>query len=73
MYHDLKEHYWWAGPKKDVVEFVRKCLTYQQVKAEHQKPARLLQPLDILEKKWEHVSMDFVSGLPTTSNGYDAI
>ena len=73
MYHDLKEHYWWAGLKRDVVEFVGRCLTCQQVKAEHQKPAGLLQPLDIPEWKWEHVSMDFVSGLPKTSKGHDSI
>ena len=27
MYNDLKIHYWWSGMKKDVVEFVAKCLT----------------------------------------------
>ena len=32
MYHTLKDTYWWNGMKKDVVEFVSKCLTYQQVK-----------------------------------------
>ena len=49
MYHTLKDTYWWNGMKKDVVEFVSKCLTCQQVKLEHQRPARLLQPLPIPE------------------------
>ena len=35
MYNDLKIHYWWPGIKKDVVEFVAKCLTCQQIKTEH--------------------------------------
>ena len=39
MYHTLKEHYWWKGMKRDIAEFVFRCLTCQQVKAEHQKPA----------------------------------
>ncbi|WRX08490.1 Reverse transcriptase/retrotransposon-derived protein [Theobroma cacao] len=61
MYQDLKEVYWWEGLKRDVAEFVSKCLVCQQVKAEHQKPARLLQPLPIPEWKWEHIAMDFVT------------
>ncbi|XP_017984330.1 PREDICTED: uncharacterized protein LOC18586808 [Theobroma cacao] len=51
MYQDLKEVYWWEGLKKDEAEFVSECLVCQQVKAEHQKPARLLQPL--LVPKWK--------------------
>ncbi|XP_071923135.1 uncharacterized protein [Coffea arabica] len=49
MYHDVKELYWWDGLKKDVAKFVQKCLICQQVKAEHQKPSGLLQPLEIPE------------------------
>jgi hypothetical protein len=43
------------------------------VKAEHQKPARLLQPLKIPEWKWEEIIMDFIVGLPRTQAGYDYI
>ncbi|XP_071926100.1 uncharacterized protein [Coffea arabica] len=73
MYHDVKELYWWEGLKKDVAEFVQKCLICQQVKAEHQKPSGLLQPLEIPEWKWEHITMDFVMGLPRSQKGFDAI
>ncbi|MGH2217489.1 integrase zinc binding domain-containing protein, partial [Enterococcus faecalis] len=59
--------------KRDVAVFVSKCLTCQQVKAEHQRPASLLQLLPIAEWKWEHVTMDFVVGLPRTQRGSDAI
>ncbi|XP_017984327.1 PREDICTED: uncharacterized protein LOC108663623 [Theobroma cacao] len=45
MYPDLREVYWWEGLKKDVAEFVSKCLACQQVKAKHQRLAGLLQPL----------------------------
>lgn len=42
MYKDLKVHYKWPGMKKDVVKFVEQCLTYQRIKAEHQRPAGTL-------------------------------
>jgi hypothetical protein len=45
MYHDLKATYWWYGMKRDVAEYVALCDTCQRVKAEHQLPAGLLQPL----------------------------
>ncbi|XP_027155148.1 uncharacterized protein LOC113755310 [Coffea eugenioides] len=73
MYHDVKELYWWDGLKKDVAEFVQKCLICQQVKAEHQKPSGLLQPLEIPEWKWEHITMDFITGLPRSQKGFDAV
>ena len=40
MYHDLKVPYWWSGMMRDIVEFVERCLICQEVKFEHQKPAR---------------------------------
>ena len=64
MYNDLKKMYWWSGMKRDIFEFVSRCLICQQVKAEHQVPSGLLQPITIPEWKWERITMDFVSGLP---------
>ncbi|WVZ63181.1 hypothetical protein U9M48_012835, partial [Paspalum notatum var. saurae] len=45
----------------------------QRVKAEHLKPAGTLQPLLIPSWKWENISMDFITGLPKTHDGYDSI
>ena len=59
--------------KKHVGGFVRHGLTCQQVKAEHQRPTGLLQPLELVEWKWEHITMDFVTHLPQTSRGHDAV
>ncbi|XP_070035064.1 uncharacterized protein [Nicotiana tomentosiformis] len=64
MYHDLKQFYWWEVMKKDVANFVSNCLTCQQVKVEHQRPAGLLQQIEIPKGKWERIAMDFVTGLP---------
>jgi hypothetical protein len=73
MYHDLRRVFWWPGMKRDVATFVSKCLTCQQVKAEHQRPAGQLQPLPVAEWKWENVTMDFVTGLPRSPRGNDAV
>nr|GFD11585.1 putative reverse transcriptase domain-containing protein [Tanacetum cinerariifolium] len=47
MYHDIKQHFWWSGMKRDVATFVSRCLVCQQVKIEHQRASGLLQQLDI--------------------------
>jgi transposase InsO family protein len=49
------------------------CDVCQRVKAEHQRPAGLLHPLKVPEWKWEEIGMDFITGLPRTSKGYDSI
>ncbi|GJV82641.1 putative reverse transcriptase domain-containing protein [Tanacetum coccineum] len=51
MYYDLRDLYWWPEMKKDIALYVRKCLTFSKVKAEHQKPSRLLQQPEIPEWK----------------------
>jgi hypothetical protein len=69
MYQDLKQKYWWYRLKRDVAMWD----VCQRVKAEHQRPARLLHPLKIPEWKWEEIGMDFITGLPRTPKGYDSI
>ncbi len=59
--------------KKDVAKYVALCDTCQRVKAEHQRPTGLLQPLQVPEWKWEEIAMDFIVGLPRTQSGYDSI
>nr|ABC94893.1 polyprotein [Oryza australiensis] len=73
MYQDLKGEYWWPNMKRDVAEYVAVCDVCQRVKAEHQRPAGLLQPLKIPEWKWDEIGMDFIVGLPKTATGYDSI
>jgi hypothetical protein len=73
MYQDLKLSYWWYGMKHDIAEYVALCDTCQRVKAEYQRPAGLLQPLKVLEWKWEEIGVDFIIGLPWTEKGYDSI
>jgi len=64
MYQDLKDHFWWRDMRKDIAEYVAKCDICRRIKAEHQRPAGLLKPLDIPIWKWDDISMDFIMGLP---------
>ena len=49
------------------------CDVFQRVKAEHQRLAGLLHPPNISKWEWEEIGMDFITGLPRTSKGYDSI
>ena len=73
MYMDLRRMFWWNGIKRDIAQFVSKCHTCQRVKAEHQSPAGLLQPLLIPEWKWEEIGMDFITGLSKNKKDKDLI
>ena len=73
MYWSLRPYYWWATIRKDVANYVARCLTCQQVKIEHQTLAGKLQPLLIPEWKWEEIAMDFIMSLPRTLRRHDAI
>ncbi|WVZ80563.1 hypothetical protein U9M48_028031, partial [Paspalum notatum var. saurae] len=68
-----KRHTFVKMNKRAVAEYVAVCDTCQRVKAEHQRPVGLLQPLKIPEWKWEEISMDFIVGLPRTQKGYNSI
>ena len=56
-----------------IADIVARCLECQRVKAEHRHPGGLLQPHEILEWKWDVISMDFIVGLPLSSHRHDAI
>ena len=59
--------------KKDMAEYISRCMKCQQVKVEHQRPTGLLHPLPVPEWKWEVISMDFITGLPMTWRQHDSI
>jgi hypothetical protein len=69
----VKSHYFWPGMKKEIAEYIARCMECQKVKAEHRHPAGLLQPLPIPEWKWEVVTMDFITGFPRTDKQHDSI
>ncbi|WVZ80775.1 LOW QUALITY PROTEIN: hypothetical protein U9M48_028228 [Paspalum notatum var. saurae] len=73
MYQDLKQKFWWTRMKREIAKYVSKCDVYQKIKADHLKPAGMLQPLALPAWKWEDIHVDFIVGLPRTQKGYDSI
>ena len=69
----IKSHYFWPGMKKEIAEYITRCMECQKVKVENRHLAGLLQPLTILEWKWEMVTMDFITGFPRTCKLDDSI
>ena len=65
--------YWWPGITQDVERYVRSCHSCQRAKAVQKKQAGLLQPLPIPEDPFESISMDWITGLPPTERGHDAV
>ncbi|CAI7740239.1 unnamed protein product [Closterium sp. NIES-53] len=69
----IAKYYYWPGMAADVQQFVTFCDTCQRMKSSKQKKTGLLQPLPVPEQPWQVVSLDFMTGLPSTSRGHDSI
>ncbi|GJR15115.1 putative reverse transcriptase domain-containing protein [Tanacetum coccineum] len=73
MYQDIKKLYWWPNMKANIATYVSKCLTCAKVNAEHQRPSGVLVQPKIPKWKWDNITMDFITKLPKSSQGYDTI
>jgi hypothetical protein len=70
---NIKRVYWWKGMKRDVQEYIKHCDSCQRCKGGHDKVAGLLKPLPIPAKALESISVDFITDLPMTLDGYDSV
>jgi hypothetical protein len=59
--------------KKEVIDFIARCLKCQKVKVENKHPVGFLQHFLILEWKWEVTKMDFITKFPRTVKQHDYI
>jgi hypothetical protein len=72
-YDAVSRLFWWPKLRLFVQSYISACEACQRNKSSTQKPAGLLQPLPIPSEPWESVSCDFITGLPKTARGFDAI
>jgi hypothetical protein len=61
----LAARFFWPKMRRDVVQFVAHCTTFQKAKS-RLNPHSLYMPLLAPSIPWEDISMDFVLGLPGT-------
>ena len=69
----LSRLFWWKGLHRDVCKYIQGCHQCAISKHARQRPFGLLQPLPAPDYCWQEITMDFVTGLPVTLEGYDTI
>ncbi|KAJ9524855.1 hypothetical protein QJQ45_003021 [Haematococcus lacustris] len=69
----LSRVFYWDTMRADVRHYVTTCDACQRDKSSTLKPGGLLNPLSIPDYRWESVSMDMITKLPSASHGFDAI
>uniref|UniRef100_A0A672YRD9 Gypsy retrotransposon integrase-like protein 1 n=1 Tax=Sphaeramia orbicularis TaxID=375764 RepID=A0A672YRD9_9TELE len=62
----IKQRFWWPNMEKEVAEYVAACPTCASCKTSHAAPAGLLRPLPVPKRPWSAISLDFVTGLPSS-------
>ena len=68
----VTRNYWWPGVTKEVKRYVEGCDQCQRMKNRVEILAGKLRPNEVLEKPWQHISVDFIMKLPV-SRGHDSI
>ena len=69
----VTRRFWWPGVRRDVLDYVSKCHSCQVSKHRTHKGEGLLHTIPVPPRRFHDVSMDFVTGIPESRNGYDAI
>ena len=72
-FEQLSRWFYWPRMRKIVDDYVRSCPSCQVSKPSQRLPIGLLQPLNVPQKPWESVSVDFITHLPKTKTGFTSI
>ncbi|HMD14544.1 MAG TPA: hypothetical protein VKI62_07965, partial [Bacteroidota bacterium] len=73
-YERVAREFYWLKMLRSIKHYIRTCDSCQRNKPSNEKPAGLLQPIELPSERWESVSMDFIVQLPQTrGKRYDAI
>ena len=68
----VSRQFFWPGIRRFVNRYVFNCPICKRAKPSRQEPYGHLLPLQIPERPWSSISMDFITGLPV-SDGHNAI
>ena len=65
--------YWWPSIRKTIARYINNCDVCARAKPVRHMPYGYLKPLEVPQRRWESVSMDFGTGLPVSGKGYNAV
>ena len=68
----ISRDFWWPGIRKTIARYIRNCETCQRIKPVRHAPYGYLKPLEVPQRRWESISLDLITGLPS-SNSFDAV
>ena len=68
----LQKHFYWLKLRHKVSKYIRPCTVCAIAKPTTKKQG-LYTPLPTPERPWESISMDYMSGLPSTKLGNDYV
>jgi hypothetical protein len=71
-YEMVTRDFWWPGMRKTIIRYVKNCDVCARIKPGRHAPYGFLRPLEVPQKRWDSISMDFIVGLPP-SEGYDSV
>ena len=66
---NIRRDFFWKNQKRAVEDYIKECQICQRTKARQTKPPGLLRQHAIPSGRWEEISMDFITNLPTTVRG----
>ena len=69
----LQQNFWWPTMRREVVEHVKSCPKCQRTKAFQLRPYGKYIGWKPPVRRWSSISMDFITSLPLTKKGNDAI
>ncbi|KAF1326791.1 reverse transcriptase, partial [Globisporangium splendens] len=72
-YVHVQKKYYWPRMQKYIQRYINTCERCQRIKARQEKPPGLLQPLEVPSGRWIDIGMGFMTALPITKHGNDAI
>ena len=74
-YEILSRYYYWPGIIDDVKRFVKNCYGCRRSKNSRDKYHGALKPLPVPDRRWSHISIDFIVDLPVNRDlwGRDCI
>ena len=69
----INSRFYWLHADQEVRDYIRNCPSCQVQTTHPNKPSGLLQPLDVPPYAWHTVTTDYITGLPLTPKGNNAI